>query len=146
MTKKILHRSRRALDDCKAALNKFTENPSDIEFRLTLVTCISLLRLIGHVIESESSELGLSDLNIELWKQEKGSIIFTQFINSYRNNILKEYRSPVGWSSITSENGHRMEYRVLDGFFEGRDVRDLIQEVIDWWELYLTKLEVKSHS
>jgi hypothetical protein len=143
MPKKIFHRSRRVLDDCKIALDKFNEEPSDIEFRLTLVTCISLLRLVGHVIKSEASELGLSDQNHQLWEQEKSSDIFSQFINHFRNNILKEYKSPVGWSSITSENGHRMEYKVLDGFFKDRDIRDLIQDGINWWELYLAKLEVQ---
>ena len=142
MSKKILHRSRRALSDCKVALDKFTENPSDVQFRLALVTCISLLRLIGHVIKNEASELGFSGLNFELWEKEKNSIIFTQFINNFRNQILKEYKSSVGWSSITSESGHRMEYKVLSGFFEGRDVRDLIEEGISWWELYLSNLEI----
>ena len=81
MPKNIFHRSRRVLDDCKIALDKFNEEPSDIEFRLTLVTCISLLRLVGHVIKSEAAELGLSDQNHQLWEQEKSSDIFSQFIS-----------------------------------------------------------------
>ncbi len=71
------------------------------------------------------------------------SPIFVNFIEEFRNNIVKEYRSPVRWViRRTPEDSHLWtDYLITAGYYKDRDLRGLIQEAIDWWEEYITELE-----
>lgn len=134
-------RSRRVLADCVLSLEKFISQPVSDEFRLTLVTCFALLRAVGHVAHNEAEEIGISSKTSLIWSQVKNDDLFVHFINEFRNNVLKEYRSSVNWASITSQDGHRMEYLISEGFYNGHDVRDLMKESIKWWCNFLDRLE-----
>ena len=134
-------RARRSLADCELSLEKFLLKPIGDEFRLTLVTCFALLRAVGHVAKHEAEEVGISSKSDAIWNQVKNDDLFVHFISAFRNNVLKEYRSPVKWASITSQDNHRMEYLISEGFYDGRDVRDLIRDSIQWWSIFLDRLE-----
>jgi hypothetical protein len=140
----MTERARRVLQDCKFALEKFESGPVIDEFRLTLVLCLTLLRSVGHVLKNEAQET--THLQVALdstWPEKKRSPIFIEFIEEYRNKVVKEYRSPVRWVSHSSVEDNRswMEYPITAGQYTGRDVREVIQEAIAWWEGYLVELE-----
>ena len=140
MTIKMI-KSRRVLADCELALEKFSLNPIASEFRLILVNCFALLRAIGHVAKSEAEEYGILYENKIIWNQIKNDDLFIHFIDEFRNNVLKEYKSAVSWASVTSEENHRMEYLINEGFYKNHDVRELIQESVKWWRNYLDQIE-----
>ena len=75
--------------------------------------------------------------------------------------LLKEYQSSAGQGvivpgvliEVNSKTGEQKvsclgvvehHYTMNDGFFAGRDQRDLIAEAIAWWETQLTTLEVSA--
>ena len=136
-------RAKRALEDCRIALQRFENMPVADDFRLDLILCLTMLRVVGNVISREAAENGnpLAEANQTLWAIRSVDPIFQCFIEDFRNKVLKEYRACVGWSSIVSEDGHRMEYLVTEGCYEGEDVRELIAIAIAWWEQYLADLE-----
>ncbi|MFL6725883.1 MAG: hypothetical protein ACJ8FS_05145 [Sphingomicrobium sp.] len=92
--------------------------------------------------------------------------IFREFIEPERNNILKEYRFrhhpldevPVAveltlCSLTNAEMRHHAEifelgdnvYRpMLDGYREGDDARDVLEEALDWWERQLDAIDTQS--
>ena len=134
-------RSRRVLEDCEIAFGKFSSQPVASEFRLILVNCFALLRAIGHVAKNEAEDNGILFEVQKIWSQIKNDDLFIHFIDEFRNNVLKEYKSSVSWASITSEKSHRMEYKINEGYYKNYDVRDLIKESIEWWKKYLDQIE-----
>ena len=94
MTIKMI-RSRRVLADCELALEKFSLHPFASEFRLILVNCFALLRAIGHVAKNEAEDYGIVCQNQNVWNQIKDDDLFIHFIDEFRNNVLKEYKSSV---------------------------------------------------
>jgi hypothetical protein len=137
-------RARRVLNDTKAALNKFNNNPIDIEFRHLVVLCSVLIRAVGHALktENETSNESASNSTSYFKKNIEQEILFKSFIHPIRNSVIKEYSASLGWASITTlDNNHRMEYLFKDGINEGKDFRDLMNESIVFWEYHLNKLE-----
>ena len=139
--------ARRALDDCRYSLEWFRKEPVAEDFRLTLILCATMLRIVGHLIKKECDfNDDLKTINYSLWEVRKKDPLFSHFIDLFRNNLLKEYKSPVMFSSITQygTNAHRMEYLITDGMYKDTDVRDLIAQSIEWWNAYIEELEAKA--
>ena len=140
----VFERTYRAISDFKFALEAFNKKPIVQDFRLTLFLCLCLIRAIGQIIESEAKkDLILKKLNEKLYKTRCDDILYKEFIKKFRDEIIKEYGVGVSWASITEYKTevHRMEYRITKGIYKDRDVRELLQEGIDWWENYVSILE-----
>jgi hypothetical protein len=140
----ILEKTRRAIEDCRLALNWFDRKPTGEDFRLTLFLCLTLLRAIGHIIQAEvKDDSNLNELSKKQFQLFKEEDLYKEFIVSFRNKVVKEYRSSVAWASITEQESkaHRMEYLITEGLYKDSDVRDMIEESIKWWESYVDKLE-----
>ena len=141
-----LIKSRIAIDDCKVALSWFEREPIAEEFRLILVLCLTMLRTVGYIIEREcKSDEKLNIIQQHIWMRAKHDLIFLYFIKKFRDNVIKEFRAPVNWASITlyESKEHRMEYLISDYEYKGRDVRSIIEESIEWWIFYISKVEAE---
>jgi len=106
-------KARRVLSDAKSALEKFNENPIDIDFRHLVVLCAVLIRAVGHVLDSENKDDAVArKKSVDYYKQHiEHSELFKSFIKSTRNSAIKEYTTYVNWASITAiDKSHRMEY------------------------------------
>lgn len=137
-------KARRVLDDARTALEKFNQAPIDVEFRHLVVLCCTLIRAVGHVVETENEDnkINHDKLNSYYKDKIKDSEIFKNFIKSTRDTVLKEYTAYIGWASITTLNkDHRMEYLVKEGEYKDKDFRDLMRESIEFWDNHLSKIE-----
>ena len=140
----ILERTHRAISDFKYALEAFSKKPIAEDFRLTLFLCLCLIRAIGQIVKNEVEEMPTLKLfQQKLYQSKRNDILYTEFIKKFRDEIVKEYGVGVSWASITEYETakHRMEYRITRGIYEDRDVRELLQEAVDWWENYVNILE-----
>jgi hypothetical protein len=135
-------KARRVLNDARAASLMFKAEPVDVDFRLSVVLNITLLRTVGYVIESENTGSNKVKSDEYFHKHIKNKKIFKYFIEQFRNNLVKEYASKIGWSSTTTLDGRiRFEYPIRDGVYEGKDIRKLIKSSIKFWERHLDALE-----
>ena len=136
-------KSHRVLNDAKEARFLFNDNPIGVEFRHAVVLNITLVRAIGHVVAKENN--GSAGIKVQNYFIEniKNEVIFKEFIETYRNEILKKYSSKINWASITDmDKNHRMEYIIDDGHFKGVDFRDLIDDSIEFWEHHLNQISI----
>ncbi len=111
---------------------------------MTLVLCLTLLRSVGHTLVSEGKDSPILRAAMDsTWPTKSESPIFKYFITKFRNDVVKEYRSPVKWVSHHTPDDNRTwtDYPITSGHYKDRDVRDVIQEAIDWWEEYFVALE-----
>ena len=134
--------AKRVLNDAQEAFELFQNNPIDVDFRHTVVLNITLLRTIGSVIKSENK--GLSRIKSDKYFKDhiENEEIFKNFIKYFRDLLVKEYLSKLGWSSITDlEGNNRMEYLIQEGLYAGKDIRNLIQESLQFWTYHLNELE-----
>jgi hypothetical protein len=78
-----------------------------------------------------------------LGPQKKQKQIFTDFIEEFRNRVVKEYRSAVGWriEHDYGEGRDRVGYPITQGAFQGQDFPTVVNEAIDWWRAYIEELE-----
>lgn len=145
--------ARRVLNDCKLVLRELQSEPRGAQFRIRWVAAVALLRAVGHVLSKEDSRAGLAMAqavdsewdNLKTTKPEPR--IFWQFIEDERNNVLKAYQFRAGQSVIIRIGGPTTyTYEMTSGPFVGRDPRALVSEAIDWWELYLDKVDRRAAS
>ena len=96
--------ARVVFDDCKVVLNSFTEGIQGAAWRIKWVSAVALLRAVGHVLgnvdNNKKINPKLSMVIEEKWKLLNRSkpkpIIFWQFIEKERNNVIKEYKLGAG--------------------------------------------------
>lgn len=157
------HAAYRVLNDVLWLRNKLEDETGHTEWRLYWVTCIVLLRTIGHVAEkvdgkSNKDLLRASHEVFLTWKVGEEHLIFREFVNKERNSILKEYETgmsegpiPVVARTIGLDGEHtnfgalieENIYRPIGGgFYDGEDGRTLIDEALAWWVKQLEKMEV----
>ena len=139
-------KTRRVLDDAKAALEKFNQAPIDVEFRHLVVLCCVLVRTVGDVLRKENQHDTINNEAQQTYfhKNIKDNDLFKHFIKDARDMVAHEYSAKIGWrSTIDSSNNHKMEYPMLDGFYKGYDFRLMIQESIDFWIHHISKMEKK---
>lgn len=128
----------RVLKDAKAALEKFDANPIDVDFRHLVVLCLALLRAVGHVLDRENQGNNKAKATDYFKQHVEPAEIFRDFINEYRNSLLKTYSAKINWQSNTTlDNQHSMAYEMEDGVYSGRDIRELIREAIEFWQVHL---------
>lgn len=159
-----------ALKDCEFALErlKISEQENNTQaVKLDWLTCLTLLRAIGHISENEFKSKRQTK---ELFKNKKSEAIFNDFIKLERDSLLKEYvyylteksairNEPIyitteNGDCIVTENGDRLileeekkvsvNYSKGEGFGTGRALSSIITEGIEWWEDYISKVKNSS--
>ena len=156
--------AREVLEDCKQALLEIEDGVMGRQCRIRWVAAVTLLRTVGYVLEKVdgSNDLILKRLIDKKWDNLKMTrpepLIFWRFIDTERNNILKEYKVNAGQSvtirpgilSINLATGQQANgpsgpttysYHINEGYYKGRHQREVIQEAIDWWEQYLEQID-----
>jgi hypothetical protein len=162
--------ARIVLTDCRLALELLQEETDPDRWRVHWVGAVALLRAVGHVLLNvdQPADLAISaagNAAHRRWKSNDSThLIYRDFIENERNNILKEYRSKVHPLDtvdvvvrLTLQNPDTGEIKYVDqvmpidqnlfrpmaeGYGEGADARDVYQEAIDWWERELNAIEV----
>ncbi len=141
-------KAREVLSDCKDALEELDNTQGSI-WRIRFITAITLLRAVGHILEKvdgKTSDIHKSVIENQwtIWKNDRTNHeIFWSFIENERNLILKEYQINGGQGVTVFIGEDRCEYNypMNDGYYKGRDQRDIILEAIQWWEKELSTIE-----
>ena len=154
--------ARRVLEDIKWLREKLENETGYTEWRLHWVSCVVLLRTVGHVAEKVDGKaenkllLGSREV-FETWKEGDEHLIFREFINKERNSILKEYETgmsegpipvvaqAIGLDGTPQDFGCLIEeniYRPISGgYYDGEDGRTLIDEALIWWAQQINRME-----
>ena len=160
--------AREVLADCRIALELLEQETNLRRWRVLWAGSVALARAVGHVldkVDGENADLRRAARSaFDRWKsKDPEHEIFREFIEAERNSILKEYRFrhhpldevPVAveftlCSPTTGELRRHAEvfelgddiYRpMLDGFREGDDARDVLEEALQWWEHQLDRID-----
>ncbi len=156
--------AREVLEDCRGALAELTDGVQGRQWRRRWITCVVLLRAIGHVLEKVDGERdAILRKNIDVWwksvKQGKPEpLIFWDFIDEERNSILKEYQTRAGQGVAIQLSGIELNlrtgeqrsdppkhaiyhYTINTGPFAGREQHELLAEAISWWESQLNAID-----
>ncbi len=160
----MTRKAREVLEDCKVAVAQLRDGVSGREWRIAWVTAVALLRAVGHVLRNVDAEASPTHAQVidSAWEQLNRSkpdpIIFWDFIEAERNNILKEYRLSagqgvtirVGVAHIDLRTGEQWgepgepplyHYEMNSGPFKGTDQRVVLNQAIQWWDQYLGHIE-----
>ncbi len=151
--------ARRILADCEAALEMLEDERDEQRWRVLWVGALALLRAVGHVLRNVDGRNPQAREAIKAaygnWKAKQPEhVVFREFIEKERNNILKTYRMNVLDSAevavVVGDSDAGYVTDVLDenlfrpvemGFGVGEDARDVYREAITWWDEELTRLE-----
>lgn len=166
----MTYAARQVLADCRIAL-ELLELETDLNrWRVHWAGAIALARAVGHVldkVDGEDPELRtVARAAFERWKSDDPEHeIFREFIEAERNNILKEYRfrhHPVEGVPVAVELtlahaetgelrrhaevfelGDNVYRPMLEGYREGDDARDVLEEALAWWERQLDAMDAE---
>lgn len=148
--------ARKVLRDCEIAYEFLGIEEDEKKFRLFWVSCVSLLRAVGHVLRKvDCANDEKLKAAVDTWwgsiKSDKSAHpIFHQFIDPERNNILKEYDVGILSGAIEVLIGeHEEPYTLTEteycpmtyGIFEGEDCREIAFLAITWWKYQLDRIE-----
>ncbi len=152
--------ARRVLADCEAALEMLEDERDEQRWRVLWVGALALVRAVGHVLWKVDGRIipearEAMKAAYGTWKSTQPEhLIFREFIEKERNNILKEYRMNVLDSSevavVVGDSEAGYTTNILDenlwrpqeeGFGVGEDARDVYREALRWWDEQLTRLE-----
>ena len=162
--------ARRVLTDCKLAARELESAEADPDLaRIRWVTCLALLRAVGHVLRKIDAEaLGrvpLAEELFEKWQQEE---MFQKFIEQERNEILKEYLHRIevvekgekvfldiggGHKLLLEEGGGALlvqdtwrEIAKASGYKSksGASPVEIVNMAIHWWEEKLAEYDAAS--
>ncbi|MDJ0708218.1 MAG: hypothetical protein QNJ46_33520 [Leptolyngbyaceae cyanobacterium MO_188.B28] len=161
-------KARSVLDDCIFAKGKLAKSIEDKNFqqtRIDWITCLSLLRAVGHVLKNVDSKEWSKESKQKLderWNEWKKEPLFSEFIVKERNAILKEYDFTIKESKkeetcyVVTTSGDRIvtksgdaivgtvlirELEKIEGFRKGQSPLEILQSAVDWWEKRLNDLE-----
>lgn len=156
--------ARLVLQDVLFIREKLENEQDQIEWRLSWVLAVVLLRAIGHVldkVDGTNNPLVKKYANelFKSWRAGDEHVIFRDFIDKERNSILKEYESEItsgpvpivahlqrndGFDTIRHFLIEENIYRpVSGGSFAGEDGRTLIDEAIKWWFAQLDEIDLR---
>jgi len=150
------------LKDCQRAFQKLELIEDANEWRIYWVACVSLLRSIGHVLNSVDVKISPDHTQVikahweTLHEDKQKHRIFWEFIQQERNNVLKNYKFGPEWFEnafvvqtvdgeqvVFDEDGQPFTQDMLmmdwdreddgDCPFHSLDGRDLIDEALEWW-------------
>ena len=157
--------ARRVLGDCGAAVEMLEDERDEQRWRVLWAGAVALLRAVGHVLHKvdgrNSRARAAINAAYETWKAEGPEhVIFREFIEKERNNILKEYRfsvldSPETYVAVVARDSdgayitdeapfvlnENLFRPVTLGFGVEEDARDVYREAIEWWDAELSRLE-----
>ncbi|TAL27605.1 MAG: hypothetical protein EPN97_17215 [Alphaproteobacteria bacterium] len=164
----MTHNAREVLNDCRLALQMLEDETDLQKWRIVWAAAVALIRAVGHVLDKvDGSDKDIKEISKTLFKEWNSDapehLIFRDFIDQERNNLLKEYRSnvhpfesvkvlftttlvpvsggePVQEATVCGldENIYRP---MLDGTWEGDDARDVLMHAINWWGDQLNKVD-----
>ncbi len=160
--------ARGVLADCEAALGMLEDERDEQRWRVLWAGAVALLRAVGHVLRNVDGRTAGSRESInaayKTWTAKRPEhLVFREFIEKERNNILKEYRSNVLPSpevpvvvvdsdagSVTHETPFVLDENLFrpmtEGFGSGEDARDVYRKAIRWWEAELSRLDAVLNS
>ncbi len=152
--------ARSVLQDVSSCISWLHEETDPFRFRMAVVASIALVRAVGHVLRKVDSSncpvfAEVVKERFESWKRDRESArIFWEFIESERNNILKEYEFRFDFSPVITTGEATHAWRVgadlycpvVDGVYVGQDVRDVLQEAVRWWTQELDAIEADYQS
>lgn len=147
----MTQQARIVLNDCRGALDELMMGVHDSRWRRRWITTIVLLRTVGHVLDKVDSQqnpmmkAAIDDAWAQLNSQKPNPVIFWQFIDDERNNIVKEYLFGAGHNITVYPGANRpadFDYVINTGPFKGRQQSEVIEEAIQWWEQYLDAIDV----
>jgi hypothetical protein len=157
------------LGDCQVALKMLEEEKSLERWRIVWAAAVCLIRTVGHVLDkvdcaNDPTLKKITAQHYQHWKGEASEhLIFREFIEKERNNILKEYQiniHPLEDVSVAVQGvlrpvdggeaidladvfniGENIYRPVVDGPWEGEDARDILETAIRWWVAELQLIE-----
>ena len=155
--------ARFVLSDCERVLGSMKEDmPSEL-WRPRWAGLIALLRAVGHVLDkvdgahSPEAKQVIKDAWNELKKSKPQPRIFWQFVEEERNSILKAYEfGPAMNITIRPGTAHvnlatgtssspsgptTFEAFMRSGSFEGQEPLTLCRDAIEFWRVYLDKID-----
>jgi hypothetical protein len=162
--------ARNVLKDCRRALIMM-EGEKDFEtWRILWAGAIALIRAVGHVLDKVDGVdpilKSIAKESFLKWKTDEKHLIFPQFIEMERNNLLKEYSTNVHPleevrmaldvvlaplegnekpKTVTLQDifnlGENIYRPMLEGPWIGDDCRDVYKEAIEWWEQELDLID-----
>ena len=160
--------ARKVLADCHLVLEMLENETEYARWRVHWVAALALVRAVGHVLTKVDGEDARYRASIDAafggWKANRSKhVIFWEFIEEERNNILKEYQFNVHpleevevvvnstlKSAVTGEKvqvgelaqlGENIYKPIMDGFYEGINARDVYREALEWWSAELAAME-----
>lgn len=150
--------ARAALDDARHVRAKLEDELDEREWRLQWVLVLTLLRVIGHVLDkvdaaSNPALRAITTVRYAQWKCGPSHVVFHSFIETERNLILKEYRTSLweGPAFAVSTDDEVVElfdlaegnlFRPLEGGpYAGEDGRDIIDDALRWWQEQLDSID-----
>jgi hypothetical protein len=165
----VTQAAREVLNDCKGALEEYSDQVLGSAWRRRWVLCVVLLRAVGHVLKKidgkQSSELesAIDDWWKKLNESKGSNPLFWEFIDKERNLVLKEYEIRGRQETTVFLTGLQLtingqtgatyapapapapinHYKIADGYYNGCNQKELIQNAIDWWESQLNEIDRK---
>jgi hypothetical protein len=156
--------ARLALQDARAALDELRAGPTGLVWRVRWAAAVALLRSVGHVLDkvdgtrNAAMAAAVRAKFAALKATRPEPVIFWEFIDAERNNLLKEYRTAAkqnvtirpgtlhlnlrtGEQSSTPGLPALYEHVMSEGPFEGQDPRDVVAKAIEWWVSYLDEVD-----
>lgn len=166
----MTYSARRVLSDCEIALGLLEQEEDFARWRVHWVGALALVRAVGHVLQKVDGSDPAIHLLVKViyagWKLNRDKhLIFWDFIEAERNNILKQYKfstHPLEQVDVVVsatfnhvETGELKEEPIIfplegnlfrpivDGYGAGEDARDIYREAIAWWNIQLSSIENK---
>ncbi len=162
--------ARFVLEDLRAAHDSAHMNPpeDDSKWRRDIVTLLTLLQTVGDAERKDRKRYPSDKKSIikREWQQRwSKTLIFEHFIRKQRNNVVHQYKFPkitasawtnaIGASLTTPHvDPHGTYTRIVrrgaigaradvigSGAFAGREILDVVEEGIRFWEEYLAIVE-----
>ena len=152
------------LEDVKYSLSLLEVETDRRKFKLLWISTIVLLKSVGDALRIEAREKGWNEpvlkpfftsINSSAGRTNPLNNIYHDFIQPVRNRLVHELEfdyldSPiaVGYTSALDTESKLKSFYLEDLYIprqrfdsEGTDVRDLIQEGIDWWSIKISELK-----
>jgi len=154
-----IDRAYEALRDAEFTLELLEQCEDDNRrFRILFVACMTLLSTVGQVLARENGNVDIKKAVKEIFDEHKTNEekhdIYFKFIKQERGMIIHEYdvNLPERDTALVMKQGNEAYlfepgdlYKPLadDNYWGNEDVRDLIQQAIDWWKNQLQIIEDK---
>ncbi|HUN99508.1 MAG TPA: hypothetical protein VMU69_25150 [Bradyrhizobium sp.] len=165
----MTYQARQVLFDCRVTLQLLEEKRDLQRWRVHWAAAVALIRAVGHVLDKvDGRDQAVKQVAATMYRNWKGTdpehLIFREFIEKERNNLLKEYEInihplddvPVVVQAVlcppdggephmiavdVMEMGDNVYRPMMEGPWEGDDAREVLTEAIEWWEGQLNAVD-----